>query len=193
MLSHFSQLGLQVNWEKSKLTPVQRISFLGVGFGQTVRTPHRGTCSVGVELPEYCWTAVSLKLFQRLLGHMAAAAAVTPLGLHHMKPLQHWLHGRVPRWVWQRGTYRVAITLECRQAVSPWSDPLFLRVGVPLEQVSQHAVVFTDTSATDWGTTYNGHAVSGVWTVPQLHWHINCLELLAVPPTFFLLLLSYYI
>ncbi len=82
-------------------------------------------------------TAVPLKLFQRLLGHMAAAAAVTPLGLLHMRPLQHWLHGRVPRWAWQRGTYRVAITPECRQNLQPWSDPLFSsgrsspRAGVP--------------------------------------------------------------
>ncbi len=30
VLSHLSKLGLQVNWEKSKLAPVQRISFLGM-------------------------------------------------------------------------------------------------------------------------------------------------------------------
>ncbi len=30
------------------------------------------------------------------------------------------------------------------------------------------------------GGTFNRLAVSGVWTGPQLHWHINCLELLAV-------------
>ncbi len=30
------------------------------------------------------------------------------------------------------------------------------------------------------GATFNGFAVMGVWTGPQLHWHINCLELLAV-------------
>ncbi len=41
-------------------------------------------------------------------------------------------------------------------------------------------MVFTDASATGWGATYNGHAVSGVWTGPQLHWHINCLEFQAV-------------
>ncbi len=46
--------------------------------------------------------------------------------------------------------------------------------------MSRHAVVFTDASATGWGATYNGQAVSGVWTGPQRHWHINCLELLAV-------------
>ncbi len=30
VLRHLSQLGLRVNWEKSKLSPVQRISFIGV-------------------------------------------------------------------------------------------------------------------------------------------------------------------
>ncbi len=184
VLSHPSQLGLQVNWEKSKLTPVQRISFLGMELDsveQSARLTEERAQSVLNCLNTFRGrTAVPLKLFQRLLGHMAAAAAVTPLGLHHMRPLQHWLHGQVPRWAWQHGTYRVAITLECRQAFSPWSDPLFLRAGVPLEQVSRHAVVFTDASATGWGATYNGHAVSGVWTGPQLHWHVNCLEFLAV-------------
>ncbi len=46
--------------------------------------------------------------------------------------------------------------------------------------MSRHAVVFTDASATGWGATYNGHSVSGLWTGPQQHWHINCLELVAV-------------
>ncbi len=39
VLRHLSQLGLRVNWEKSKLSPVQRISFLGEYDG----TPHGGT------------------------------------------------------------------------------------------------------------------------------------------------------
>ncbi len=184
VLSHLSQLGLRVNWEKSKLLPMQRISFLGMefGFGQSDSAPHAGTRSVGVELLEYIQEqdAAPLKRFQRLLGHMAAAAAVTPLGLLHMRPLQHWLHGRVPRWAWQSGTLRVQVTPACRSTFTPWSDLSFLRAGVPLEQVSRHAVVYTDASAKGWGATFNGHAVSGVWTGPQLHWHINCLELLAV-------------
>lgn len=33
----------------------------------------------------------------------------------------------------------------CRQAFSPWSDPAILRAGVPLVQVSRHAVFFRDT------------------------------------------------
>ncbi len=111
---------------------------------------------------------------------MAVAAVTVPLGLLHMRPLQHWLYGRIPRWAWKRGTYRVQITPACSKTFGLWSDPSFLRAGVPLEQVSRHAVVYTDASTTGWGATYNGHAVSGVWTGLQLHWHINCLELLAV-------------
>ncbi len=55
-----------------------------------------------------------------------------------------------------------------------------VRTFVPLEQVSRHAGVYTDASAKGWGATCNGLAVSGVWTGPQLHWHMNCLVLLAV-------------
>lgn len=35
-------------------------------------------------------------------------------------------------------------------------------------------------SKTSWGTVCNGHTDSGQWTGPRLHWHINCLKLLAV-------------
>ncbi len=97
-----------------------------------------------------------------------------------MRPLQHWLHGRVQRWAWQSRTLRVQVTPACRQTFTPWSDFSFLWAGVPLEQVYRHAVVYTDASAKGWGATFNGLAVSGVRTGPQLHWHINCLELLAV-------------
>ncbi len=95
-------------------------------------------------------------------------------------PLQRWLHDRVPRWAWRHGTYRVSLTPSCRRTFSPWSDLAFLRAGVPLEQVSRHVVVSTDASATGWGAMCNGHATAGLWTGPQLQWHINCLELLAV-------------
>jgi hypothetical protein len=184
VLSHLSHLGLRVNWEKSKLTPGQRISFLGMELDSVNVTARLTEARVQSVLSCVSTlrrrTAAPLKLFQRLLGHMASVAAVTPLGLLHMRPLQHWLHDRVPRWAWQSGSCRVRVTPHCRQTLSLWSDPSFLRAGVPLEQVSRHSVVSTDASATGWGATFDGHAASGLWTGPQLHWHINCLELLAV-------------
>ncbi len=151
----------------------------GIRFGEYDGTPHGGTCPSSAELPSEAGgrNVVPLKEFQRLLGHMASAAAVTPLGLLHMRPLQHWLHSRVPRWAWRRGTLRVGISQQCRRSLSPWTDLAFLRAGVPLEQVSRHTVVTTDASSTGWGATCNGQAASGLWTGPRLLWHINCLEL----------------
>ncbi|KAI2654497.1 ORF V: Enzymatic polyprotein [Labeo rohita] len=184
VLNHLAQLGLRVNWEKSKLSPVQRISFLGVELDSISMSARlsleRAQSVLRCAATLRCRSMVPLKQVQRLLGHMASAAAVTPLGLMHMRPLQHWLHTRVPRWAWRRGTLRVGITPSCRKTLSPWTDLAFLRSGVPLEQVSRRIVVTTDASKTGWGAVCNGQAASGVWTGPRLLWHINCLELLAV-------------
>ncbi len=148
-------VGLRVNWEKSKLSPMQIISFLGVALDSVSMT----ACLTDEHAQAVlnCLSSfrgrnvVSLKQFQRFLGHMASAAAVTPLGLLHMRPLQHWLHSRVPRWAWRRGTLRVNITQHCHHSLSPWTDHAFLRAGVPLEQVSRHTVVTPDASSTDLG------------------------------------------
>ncbi|KAL0199156.1 hypothetical protein M9458_007696, partial [Cirrhinus mrigala] len=177
VLNHLARLGLQVNWENSKLSPVQRISFLGVILDlvsmKACLSPERAQSVLRCVATLRCGSTV-----QRLLGHMASSAAVTPLGLMHMRPLQHWLHTRVPRQAWHRGTFRVNITPACRETLSPWTDIVFLRSGVSLEQVSRR--ITTDASKTGWGAICNGQAASGVWTGPRLLWHINCLELLAV-------------
>ncbi|KAI2645297.1 ORF V: Enzymatic polyprotein [Labeo rohita] len=184
VLQHLSHLGLRVNREKSKLSPVQRISFLSMeldSVNMTACLTNERTQSVLNCLKSFRHkTAVPLKTFQRLLGLMAAAAAVTPFGLLHMRPLQRWLHDRVPRWAWHRGTLRIGVSPQCCHLFSPWSDPAFLRAGIPLGQVSRHVVVHTDASTTGWGAVCNGQAPSGSWTGPRLLWHINCLELLAV-------------
>ncbi len=184
MLSHLSRLGLCVNWEKRKLSPVQRISFLGMELDSVNLTARlsveRAQSMLNCLKSFQRKRSVPLKPFQRLLGHMASVATVTPLGLLHIRPLQRWLHDWVPRWAWRHCMYRVLVTLSCHQTFSPWSDLAFLRAGVPLVKVSRHVVVSTDASAMGWGAMCNGHAAAGLWTRPRLQWHINCLELLAV-------------
>ncbi len=111
VLRHLSQLGLQVYLEKSKLSPVQRISFLGVELDSVSMTARLTDehCPISAELPEFlqrqdCGSAETV---QRLLGHMASTAGVMPLGLLHMRPLHHWLHSRVHfRWTSHRKSCR---------------------------------------------------------------------------------------
>ncbi len=163
---------------------MQRISFLGVELDSVSMMAHlteeRAQTVLNCLSSFRCRNVAPLKPFQRLLWHMASAAAVTPLRLLHMRPPQHWLYSRVPRWEWCRGTLRVGITQQCRRSLSPWTDRAFLRAGVPLEQVSRYTVVTTDASSTGWGATCNGQAASGLWTGPRLLWHINCLEVWTV-------------
>ncbi len=55
VLRHLSQLGLRVNWEKSKLSPFAENLFsrCGVRLGEYDGTPHGGTCPSSAELPEF--------------------------------------------------------------------------------------------------------------------------------------------
>ncbi|KAI2663817.1 Gag-Pol polyprotein [Labeo rohita] len=149
-------------------------------FRSTERRANSPQCR-GSLFSVWSWTR------SRLLGHMAAAAAVTPLGLLHMRPLQRWLHDRVPRWAWHRGTLRIGVSPQCRRLFSPWSDPAFLQAGVPWDK-SPGILWYTRMPLPRVGVLYAGQAASGSWTGPRLQWHINCLELLAVllalrPPT----------
>ncbi len=166
VLSHLSWLGLQVNWEKSKLSPTQRISFLGMELdlvNLTARLSKERAQSMLRCLESFQRKrGVPLKHFQRLLGHMASSAAVTPLGLLHMRPLQRWLHDRVP------------------PHLQPMVGPCFsLGRSSPRASI-QACCCFNRCLYHGLGAMCNGHAAAGLWTGPQLQWHINCLELLGV-------------
>ncbi len=149
----------------------------GVRLGQSDSAPHAGTRSVGVELLEYIQeqdggTTETVSEAPGAYGGCGGSHAAGAAPYETASTLAPWPSPEVG--VAERHAEGPS------QTFTPWSDLSFLRAGVPLEQVSRHAVVYTDASAKGWGATFNGHAVSGVWTGPQLHWHINCLELLAV-------------
>ncbi len=117
MLSHLSQLGLRVNWEKSKLLKTQRISYLSMELDSVVQiellTQERAQLVLNCLNTFKSSKAVPLNQFQRLLGHM--------------RPPQHWPHGT---------------------GLPPNLHPV-VRFFVSSEQVSRHAVVYTDASTTD--------------------------------------------
>ncbi len=123
-------VGASGQLEKGQALPRQRISFLSMELDLVSMAAHltnEPAQSVLNCLNSFRGrTVVPLKHFQRLLGHMASTAAVPPLGLLHMRPLQHWLHSRVLRWAWRRGTVRVTITPTCCCSFSPWTDLVFL-------------------------------------------------------------------
>ncbi len=117
LLSHLCCLGLRVNLAKSKLSPSQRVSFLG-----TVIDSVQMTATVSAERPTMIQhhaasfkegTACPLKAFPKMLGLLEAASPVLQLGLLRMLPIQFLLKQRVPFAAWQPCPYRLTVIWAC--------------------------------------------------------------------------------
>ncbi len=183
VLCHIHSLGLGMNAKKSVLLPSQRTLFLGVHLDSIqmqarlapARISNFTACLARFKLGRH----VSVGSCRRLLGLMAAASPVLPLGLLHMRPFLWWmkelrLHPTVPV------TRLIRMSRGCSRPLLQWRDPAFLRSGVRIGAIHRRHMVTTDASMTGWGVVFEGRPASGEWTGEFLSWHINCLELRAV-------------
>ncbi len=122
---------------------------------------------------------VSVSTCRRLLGLMAAASPVLPLGLLHMRSFLWWMKLSGVRSTGP-ATRLVRVSRSCFRTLLIWRDPLFLRSGVRMGAIHHRQMVTTDASLTGWGAVLKGRPTCGVWTGEFLYWHINCLELRAI-------------
>ncbi|XP_061078563.1 uncharacterized protein LOC133111938 [Conger conger] len=125
-------------------------------------------------LPGRCISGITI---MRLLGLMAAAIAVVPLGLLRMRPVQLWLK-RMHFDPMRDRAKLFRIPQSVVRALSHWRDGRMLSVGVPMGAISTHVPVYTDASTKGWGAVCNGMMASGLWNPPLPH--INVLEITAV-------------
>ncbi len=96
VLAHMKVLGLRLNAKKSVLSPLQRTTYLGVVWDSTRMQACMSPARIESILTEVRRVkdgqSLTVKQFQRLLGLMAAAFNVIPIGLLFMRPLQRWVH-----------------------------------------------------------------------------------------------------
>ncbi len=144
ILSHLERLGLRVNFAKSALSPSQRISFLGTVLDsahmRAVIAPERALAIQKLAATFKSDTARPLKVFQRMLGLMAAASPVLQLGLLRMRPLQRWLKPRVPHNAWRHGRLHIRVNQACVTALTPWKNPRWMEMGVAMGLVHTRKV-----------------------------------------------------
>ncbi len=137
VLCHIHSLGLRMNAKKSVLLPSQRTVFLGVHLDSIqmqarlapARISNFTACLARFKLGRH----VSVGTCRRLLGLMAAASPVLPLGLLHMRPFLWWmkelrLHPTIP------ATRLIRVSRSCSQTLLQWRDPAFLQSGVRMER-----------------------------------------------------------
>ncbi len=172
----------QLRKEQTRANAEDLFSQHGVGFGQPESTPHPGTCSVGAELPQD---------FIRQDGGPTETLSEAP-GAYGCSC---------------GDSSARSAPFETASALAPWPSP---EVGVETRyslgsdytglpqnlQPVDRSFIPSGRSAPGTGlqvccgihgclghrlgSHVQRHAVSGVWTGPQLPWHISCLVLLAV-------------
>ncbi len=180
VLHHIHSLGLRMNAKKSVLFPSQQTVFLGVHLDsvqmQARLAPARifnfAACLARFKLGHH----VSVSTCRRLLGLMAAASPVLPLGLLQIRTFLWWMkvlriHPTVP------ATRLIRVSRSCFRALLKWQDPTFLQSGVRMRAIHRRHMITTDASMTGWGAVFEGRPARGEWTEKFLSWHINCLEL----------------
>ncbi len=178
ILHHIRALGLRTNTKKSVLTPSRQTVFLEVHLDsvqmQARLTPARisslNACLARFKLEHH----VSVSTCRRLLGLMATASHVLPLGLLHMRPFLWWMRQLSIRSTGP-ATRLIRVSRSCFRTLLIWRDPTFLWSGVRIGYRYNHMVT-TDASMTGWGTVFEGRPAHSVWTGEFLSLHINCLE-----------------
>ncbi len=170
ILSHLERLGFRVNFAKSALSPSQRVSFLGTVLDsahmRAVIAPERALAIQKLAATFKSDTARPLKVFQRMLGLMAAASPVLQLGLLRMRPPSTLVE---TTGSWRHRRLHIRVNQACVTALTPWKNPQWMKKGVAMGLVHTRKVVTTDASNT-----------FGHWSKAESGFHINCLEMLAV-------------
>ncbi len=179
VLAHIKVLGLRLNAKKSVLSPSQRTTYLSVVLDSTTMQARMSPARIESILTEVKRVkegqSLTVKQFQRLLGLMAAASKVIPIGLLYMRSLQWWLKTKrfSPRGNPLR-TIKVMWRWLC--ALDMWRQPWFLSQGPVL------GATMSPCNASDGCIPHpmSGHPAHGLWRGHHLTWHINQLEMLAV-------------
>lgn len=116
---------------------------------------------------------VSVSSCHRLLGLMAAASTVLPLGMLHKRPFLWWMkHLRI-----RSAGPAFRLLKSCFHALSIWQDsPHFTERG-QYDRCYHHQMVTTDASLTGWGAVFEDRPVCPVWAGKFLSWYINSLVL----------------
>ncbi|XP_029973330.1 uncharacterized protein LOC115407110 [Salarias fasciatus] len=183
LIKHLIDLGFMINSEKSVLSPVQKIIFLGLSLDSVSFTARLSAARVNVF--RACLSRFTLRnlvpfrLCLRLLGLMASAILVVRLGHLYMRDFQLWVRSLRLNPV-RHGARRVTVSAQCVMALRRWRHPACLVTGVPMGPVLSRKVITTDASMSGWGGICEDRYVRGVWSEDLQRAHINYLELLAV-------------
>ncbi|KAJ1121781.1 hypothetical protein NDU88_000300 [Pleurodeles waltl] len=176
-------LGLQVNYQKSTLTPTQNLHYLGAIIStelQKVYPSEERLSSINKKCQDLLRaSAPTARQVTSLLGSMASCIFIVPNARLHMRPLQEALE---TNWSQRTGRWEDTVRLPevALQSLRWWMHRPHLSVGAPFHQVLPSDTLVTDASLQGWGAHLGPFQAQGLWSDKEKQYHINLLELRAV-------------
>jgi len=183
LLNLLEKLGILVNFEKSKLTPMQIFVFLGVKFDLTraLVFPTEESMKKLSTWIEYFKgeTVVPARALLSFLGLLNHLADLVPLGRLNVRPIQWYLKCFYKPHV--DDLYKkVPLRKKFFPCLQFWENQKNLLVGSPLRLPYAEKSVFTDASQTGWGAQMNNSSSAGQWILQEAEQHSNVRELMAM-------------
>ena len=163
------ELGILVNWEKSQLTPSQRVVYLGVILNSTL---FRASLSQP-RVEKLCLTVEEFlsSLWRRLLGILSSPISIVPGGRLRMRSLQLRLH-----LLWDQMDDSTLIPWDLEW----WVTLDRLQSGISPAQVIPHLDSWSYASGVGWGAHLQDVTASDLWSPEEALLPINARELLAM-------------
>ncbi|XP_042314369.1 WASH complex subunit 2-like [Sceloporus undulatus] len=181
-LSLLKALGLQVNLEKSHLSPMKRLDFIGttLDFEEMKAFLPRSRFQALTSALKDCLyrRKVRAHAVQVAMGHLASTT-VTPWARLRFRLLQSWFLSVFDP---VRDSPRKVLTIlrKVQRFLHWWLDPDNVCVGMPFAPPQPDITLTTNASLLGWGAHVLEFAIKDKWSQTEASLHINTLEMLAV-------------
>jgi ribonuclease HI len=176
-------LGLQINYNKSELSPVQVIIYLGVEFNLVegiARVPWKRIRALQDSIRSILRKGgATAREWASVLGQSASMIHQVVLGALHRRPIQKFLQ---LRWRQEEGNWEewIQANHEVTIAMEWWLVDDHVRRGVELLPFNPDLSLYTDASFTGFGASLGNQQLAGVWSLQEQRLHSNNKELMAV-------------
>lgn len=178
----YKNLGLEVNFTKSQLSPSTEVKFLGFIINSS-----KMNLSLPVEKRHKVWLAVTKILnsnfvtVQQLSETIGLLVSVTPAiryGMLYIKQLEFEKNKCLRNHNGDYSAY-LKLSVDALEDLRWWLKNIF-NTSKPIMSDVYDLEITTDASLSGWGAHCNGSQTKGTWTVEEAKLHINELELLAL-------------
>lgn len=174
-------LGFIINWDKSRLTPQQKIKYLGFNYdtvdmriclpGEKIRLIRDLINKFKKENNKH-----TLKDFAMLIGKFVAACPATEYGFTHIKPFERLKYSLLQKNNFNYYT-KIIIPKDLWYELKWWQNNVGLGRDIKCRPFS--CEIFSDASQTGWGAYCEGSSCHGFWDNQEARMHINFLEIKA--------------